>query len=332
LPKPSALTRGMFSRAHVLAGLSLVMGGACFGSEIPLLSAKPVPFLQAIPLPHHEVSFQRDGLELARFHFDPADFRPFVFPVIGPGGRSLTRMGHPHDPETHSHHNSIWISHHDVNGVSFWEDRGKGRIVVQRVERFEDGNDEAAVTSLAQWRADGIPLLNERRRTAIHLLPNHEWLLLVDLELTASGTNDVTLGKTPFGLLGVRMAKTIGVHDGGGTVRNSEGGVGEKQVLWKVARWVDYSGPITATRREGITLFDHPSNPNHPTVFHVRDDGWMGASLTFGGARSIRTQEPLILRYGLYVHAGVPAAAALQRQWEAFAKRPIPELKAPPIP
>ena len=26
---------------------------------------------------------------------------------------------------------------------------------------------------------------------------------------------------------------------------------------------------------------DHPGNPNHPSAFHVREDGWMGASLTF---------------------------------------------------
>lgn len=65
---------------------------------------------------------------------------------------------------------------------------------------------------------------------------------------------------------------------------------------------------------------DHPSNPNHPTIFHVRDDGWMGASLTFAASRVIKPGEPLRLRYGLYVHAGVPEAGTLQRQWEMFAK------------
>jgi hypothetical protein len=116
------------------------------------------------------------------------------------------------------------------------------------------------------------------------------------------------------------MAKTIGVHDGGGMIRNSEGAVNEPQVHEKPARWVDYSGAITAQAREGITLFDHPSNPNHPTVFHVRDDGWMGAALNFVGPRTIEVGRPLKLRYGLWVHSGVPAAGTIDEQFAAFAK------------
>jgi hypothetical protein len=116
------------------------------------------------------------------------------------------------------------------------------------------------------------------------------------------------------------MAKTIGVHDGGGMIRNSEGAVNERQVHEKASRWVDYSGPITSASSEGITLLDHPQNPNHPSVFHVRDDGWMGAALTFASPRTIEPGQPLLLRYGLWVHAGVPTAAAIDEQFAAFAK------------
>src|SRR5436190_174112 len=82
-----------------------------------------------------------------------------------------------------------------------------------------------------------------------------------------------------------------------GWMRNSEGKVNEKEVLWKPARWVDYSGAIKNGVVEGITLMDHPLNQNHPTVFHVRGDGWMGASLTFDGERVIEVGKTLRLRY-----------------------------------
>jgi hypothetical protein len=289
---------------------------------------KPAPRVQAVPMPYDQVAFQRDGVEIARFHFGQTLRRPFVFPLVGPSGRSLTRMGHPHDPISHSHHNSVWISHHDVNGVTFWGDTGKnaGRIVHQRVEKLTDGDDEASMTSLNHWVEDATKktLLVERRKTTVQVLEKGEWLLILDVQFDAK--EEVTLGKTPFGMIGVRMAKSIGVNDGGGTIRNSSGQVDEKEVFWKPAKWVDYSGAIVGKMVEGVTLLDHPANPNHPSVFHVRNDGWMGAALTFDAARAIPPGKALRLRYGLYVHGGQPSVDALEARWALFAKTSVEDL------
>ncbi len=283
---------------------------------------KFVPLMQVVPMPYHQASFQRDGVELTQYHFGPGLHRPFLFPVIGPSGRSLTRMGHPHDPESHSHHNSVWISHHDVNGTNFWSDGGKGKIRHKRIVEFEDADERAYLVAENEWiNNDGKVLLLETRRVTVLPLTNNEWLLTIDMEFKAkSGT--VTLGKTPFGMIGVRMAKTIGVNDGGGKIRNSEGAVNEKEVFWKKARWVDYSGAITNEKIEGITLFDHPDNPNFPACFHVRNDGWMGATLTFDGPREIQPDKPLQLRYGLYIHSDMKSSEAIEAEWRRFVKIP----------
>jgi hypothetical protein len=281
---------------------------------------KPVPRVQAIPQPHDEVSFQRDGVEITRYCSGKDGFRPFVFPVIGPSGRSLTRIGHPHDPVSHSHHNSVWLSHQFVNGVNFWGDNA-GRIMHQKLARLEDSDDYAAIETQNAWQdKGGKTLMTERRRTGVRVLENGEWLLLLDSQFEAPPGAPVTLAPTAFGMAAVRMAKTIGVHDGGGTIRNSEGGVDEAGCFRKPARWVDYSGPITPKASEGLTLLDHPKNPSHPTPFHVRDDGWMGAALTFGGEIVIQPGQPLRLRYALYVHSGIPSVETLQKRWEAFAQ------------
>jgi hypothetical protein len=287
-----------------------------------LLEAKPVPRLQVVPQAYEQASFQRDGAEITRYHFGPGLNRPFLFPVIGPSGRSLTRMGHPHDPQGHSHHNSVWMSHFDVGDVDFWGDRRLGVIRHKRIISYEDEGERSSITAENEWvDKDGKVLLNETRRVSVVLLEGKEWLLVIDSALSARD-KPVTLGKTPFGLLGVRMAKTIGVHDGGGRIRNSEGGVNEKEILWKRARWVDYSGAIENGRIEGITLFDHPGNPNHPSYFHVRNDGWMGASLTFDGPREITPDQPLRVRYELYVHSEMKAPAQIEEQWRRFAQMP----------
>jgi len=311
-------------KRSALYGSSLVLAlAACAFAE-----PKPVPGMQALPQPHAQISFQREGVEIARYHFAPEQNRPFVFPIIGPSGRSLTRMGHPRDPESHSHHNSVWISHQSVNGVSLWEDRTSARIAHVRVLRLEDEPKLAFVETENSWNDKaGKPLLRELRRTGTRLLPNGEWMLEIDLQFEAQEA-EVTLGQTPFGIIGVRMAKTIGVHDGGGTIRNSEGGVNEVECFRKPARWCDYSGPITETGAiEGITLMDHPMNLHHPVPFHVREDGWMGAALTFPAAHVIRPGEPLRLRYALYIHAGAPPLSALQARWEEFTKSTFEEFK-----
>lgn len=323
---------------HEVVGRLLALLAIALASSFPtpalraddeeLPHARSVPDVQALPLPREETSFQHLGQELTRYYASADLPRPFWYPIAGPEGRSLTRMGHPHDPFSHSHHNSVWISHANVSGVSFWEDRGRGRIVQQRVLSLDDGPSSAAMLTLNAWirTGDGATLLVDRRRVEVEPLGDDDWRMVIDLQLEAPGPEPVVLGATPFGMIGVRMAKTIGVQDGGGRILNSAGGRNEPAVFRQPARWVDYSGPVTNESRGGVALFDHPANPDHPTPFHVRDDGWMGASLTMRQAITIEPGKPLRLRYCLWAHDGAPDVAAIDRQWDAFAKLPLPAL------
>jgi hypothetical protein len=292
-----------------------MLAGTCVMAGEP----RPVPRMQAIPLPHAEIAFTRDGVELARYHFHPEDKRPFLYPIVGPSGISLTRMGHPHDPESHSHHNSVWIAHHDVNGISFWEDRTAPKIAHRRIIKFEDGDGAAFVEVENAWLdRDGKPVMREFRRVTVQTLAGKEWLLVFDLEFRPATEQPVTFGKTPFGVIGVRVAKTIGVHDGGGTITNSEGGLDEAGCFRKPARWCDYSGPVRNGVIEGVTLMDHPKNLNHPVPFHVRDDGWLGAALTLDAPHTIGPGERLRLKYALFIHGNAASAPKIEKLWDEF--------------
>ena len=305
-----------------------LLGSVSIAGTPDLPEARPVPDVQVLPLPDDQASFQYQGVELTRYHFGATLKRPFLYPVQGPEGRSLTRMGHPHDPLTHSHHNSVWISHQNVGGVNFWEDRSKPQIVCQRVEQYEDGPKDAWMLSVNAWNdGDGKTVMAERRRIAVQRLGPDQLLIIIDMQLESPGGQPLVIGESPFGMIGVRMAKTIGVHDGGGRILNSAGQLGEPQVFRQPARWVDYSGPVTNQAAGGITLLDHPANPGHPTPFHVRGDGWMGASLTLRKAITVEPGHPIRLRYAIWAHAGVPKADEIDARWQEFSLAPLPAMQ-----
>ncbi len=287
----------------------------------PAPSRRSPPHIQIIPEPRLSASFQVDGKTILGFDSGTQGMRrPFLYPVLGPSGQSLTRMGHPHDPVSHSHHNSVWISHNNIGGIDFWSDKG-GTIETLQISKIEDGDTQAWVELKAVWKApNGVVILKEDRRITLHAFSEDRWRIDMETELSSADGQPVIAGTTAFGFLGVRVAKTIGVKDGGGTILNSEGGRNEAGCFRKPARWVDYSGPITRAQDEGITLMDHPQNHNHPTEFHVRDDGWMGAANTFRGPYRIEDNHSLRLKYGLLVHRDHLSVEILDSAWAEFSK------------
>lgn len=307
-----------------------------FALESPaqLASAKLVPRVQAVPLPHSVTSFQLDGRELTALHYDTRDMRPFWHPLRASREVGLTRMGHPHDPLTHSHHNSVWVAHNLVNGIDFWGDHAKrqGRIVAAEISRngYEDTDEYASMRMVNYWisEADQSLQLIEVRRTEVRPLDGAgSWLMIIDLELAPPAGKTTIFGATGFGLVAVRMAKSIGVHDGGGRILNSEGRINEAGVFRQPARWCDYSGRLTNEEDGfgGIALMNHPMNPRHPTAFHVRDDGWMGCCLSLDESLEVTAERKLRLRYGLWVHDGVPDLEEIETQWKHFSG--LPEAK-----
>ena len=193
------------------------------------------------------------------------------------------------------------------------------------------GNDETIMASVCGWYDGAGKELMEQDVVAA-LIPMERGEQALEIQLTVrppSGVETVELGKTNFGFLAVRMAKTISIHFGGGQLTDSEGRQGEKAIFAQPARWVDYSGPVAVGRGpdrktavEGITYFDHPANPRYPTHWHVREDGWMGASFCMHEGYSVTAKSPLVLRYLLHAHGGPYDLAKATAVHEAFAKRP----------
>ena len=89
--------------------------------------------------------------------------KPILYPIIGPYKIPMTRnypmrkdvAGEAND---HPHHKSMWFAHGDVNGVSFWNERGK--IVNERVQDLDTDSRQPSVTlanKLLDGDGNGIP-------------------------------------------------------------------------------------------------------------------------------------------------------------------------------
>jgi hypothetical protein len=248
--------------------------------------------------------------------------RPFLYPVHGPDGASLTEVGKPHDPTgSHAHHRSIWIAHASIDGHDFWSQRG-GIIAHDGFEAMEDGAVFCRLVQKTRWIAGGRAILRGRRSLTFYRAAADFRLIDVDLELSPAGAKPVTLGQTNFGFLAVRVAQSMTVFDGGGEILNARGDRNEQRAHTKRAAWIDQSGPVAPGKWAGVAILDHPGNANHPTAWHCRNDGWAGASFNMRGPTTIKPGEKLTLRYRLVLHRHDAVKGKVARRHEEYSARP----------
>ena len=301
-----------------------------------------IPRCQIVPLDRHQVSFQIDEREVLRWNAGDDYPRPFFFPVIAPSGAMLTRMGHPGAPD-HDHHQSIWFAHHKVLGIDFWGNASGAVIRQLQWLAYDDGEDACRMAVELGWfdGHDPAPLL--RQQLICEVKPTserHEFTIELQSRFEPM-SESLEFEKTNFGFLAIRVAKSVSATFGGGVLRGSEGTETEKQLFEQPARWIDYSGPTNrdATQVEGISCFDHPSNPGQPTGWHVRDDGWLCASPTMKASIVTKKDSPLLLRYLLHINSGAVAqgtalferANALQADFAARCAMKVVKSTAPHV-
>jgi len=243
--------------------------------------------------------------------------RPFFYPVIGPNGVPVIRHwpvqdGGPDEEHDHVHHKSLWYTHGDVNGVDFWSD-GKGKIVHDKFVEVRSGPDVGVITSQNKWVApDGKVVCTDTRTHRFYNSPDGT---MMDFEVTLHASNgQVTMGDTKEGSMAIRLAPTMQLKGkvAKGHIINSEG-LTEDKTWGQRAAWCDYYGPVGG-EVVGIAIFDHPSNPRHPTWWHVRDYGLFAVN-PFGihdfekkpagtGNLVIPAGQSVTFKYRFYFHKG----------------------------
>jgi hypothetical protein len=264
--------------------------------------------------------------------------RPFLYPVIGPGGMRMTRNWPMEEAEgeaqDHPHHKSLWYSHGAVNGHDFWsESQNAGRTVHVEFLELSSGREVGVIRSRNRLIAkDGTVVGTDERTLRVYNRTDHR---MFDFEVTLRASHgELTFGDTKEGTMAVRLAETMRLTPNeanrgraGGHIVTSEG-VRDGQTWGKRAAWVDYHGPVEGGIA-GVAIFDHPKNPRHPTWWHVRDYGLFAAN-PFGihdfekqpagtGDLRVPAGESVTFRYRFYIHRGDEREADVARHYEDYA-------------
>ena len=260
--------------------------------------------------------------------------RPFFYPVIGPTGVPIIRHWPMKDinkdeAKDHVHHKSLWFTHGEVNGQDFWGEGSKsGKIVHDKFLNISPGSKVGVIQSANKWVAKSGDVVCTDTRT--HKFYNTADGQIMDFEVTIHASNGkVTMGDTKEGSMAIRLTPTMRVEGkvAKGHIVNSEGDR-DKPAWGKRAAWCDYYGPVEG-QTVGVAIFDHPSNPKHPTWWHVRTYGLFTAN-PFGqhdferkpkgvGDIVIPAGESLSFKYRFYFHKGDEKQGKVAEQYRKYA-------------
>jgi putative heme-binding domain-containing protein len=227
-------------------------------------------------------------------------------------------------------HPGIWIGFGDVDGNDYWRlqakvvfdgfvdgpfgDKDGGRFLVRNLYMSQD------------HQTGDKPVLEEVAHYDFYRVP--EGILLRIDTTFQSNDHDFYFGDQEESGLAVRVASSIRVQGGNGTITNDRGEINAAAMWGKEAKWFDYSGIIDG-RQVGLMVAPDPNNPR-PSWLHARDYGVVVTNPFPKQPRErrepyvktwVRKGEPYQLSYAVLIH-DLPADKPLNQNaaYEAMLK------------
>jgi hypothetical protein len=205
--------------------------------------------------------------------------KPYLAPVLGPGGVRMTR-GFPMEQiageqQDHPHHTGLWWAHGDINGLDLWHAGASLKPIGEPMATDE------TITALYELHGNGPTGVTIEQSIRFDRTLSGDRLIDITVTATAPQDEPLVFGDTKEGTMAIRthpaLRLTPAVPDGvTGRGVNSEGVTGIP--MWGLrATWVDYTGEIDG-KPVGVAVFDHPENPRFPTWWMARDYGLVGAN------------------------------------------------------
>ena len=317
------ITRREMLRNSVMASSALAI------SQIPL-ATYGADFTEPVDNAKGLTAYQKDQRILIRTNNSPVlSYRassdakyPYFYPLSGPkSGLSLTTES----AQPYPHHRGLWLGCDPLNGGNYWAATGlkSGQIKTVKLELLTPDSSDQAITFIqeCQWKRAGSHPFNDERRYTI-TRPNDD-LVLIDFDIRFTAIEDVSIKKAKHSFFAMRAASDISPAYGG-TLINSEGGIGAKGTYGKKADWCGYFGKrkFQPDVTEGIVIMNHPNNFDGQCPWFTRDYGHLSPS-PFNFRKSpftIAKGNSFKLNYRVVLFAGTPQEADLNAVYKSWLK------------
>ena len=242
----------------------------------------------------------------------------YISPMFGPSGEVITEDY----PADHPHHRGVWwswpVTRWGDRAADIWAVVGVHARPAGKAPRVAAGPVMAVIEAENLWKwedADAIV----RENVLIRAFRASESGRYVDVEVCLRGLVDgVAIGGRPergYGGFAIRAQP------------------GEEQ---KIVRhtdpdnstprraWLDYSAVFPGgDGPTGITLLEHPTNPDYPSELqeYANINCVMSA---FPGAREVALPkgETVVLKYRIWIHSGATGEETLGQVWAAYSSPP----------
>jgi hypothetical protein len=274
-----------------------------------------------------------DGDLFTEYIYD-LDVQPVLHPVMGPGEVRMTRLWPLDDSDEredrdHLHHRGVWMAFGNINGVDFWRAKDpQPKILHDALLEAAVENGVGVIQARNRWvDTEGRVQCTDTR--TLHFSAD-EGARIIDYDVSLHASEGpFTLGVDEEGMMAIRTHPELRLEGpvAKGHAINSEG-VRGKPIWGKRANWVDYWAPIDG-KMVGVAIFDHPSNPRHPTWWHAREYGLItanpsGGHDTTGKTPPLRVEagDSLSFRYRFVFHEGDYEKAEIARRYEEYAAAP----------
>jgi len=252
-----------------------------------------------------------------QYNFDPAEGKPYFHPITLPEGTVLTHLR----PADHRWHRALWFSWKFIDGVNYWEEnragksQGETELLEVQAEPVDDFSARFNI-KLAYHPPDKPAVLTETRTITISA-PRADGSFVIDWSATwKAGDREVLLDRTP--IAGEPGGRNFGGYAGlsvraaadmrGWTFLDSAGRTKPGDMHGQTAKWM-----TLASQAGGIALFDHPSNPRHPSPWYVAAQmPYFSPALLFNEPYTLPKKQSLKLRYFVLVHAAPADKAGLR--------------------